>query len=316
MTILQLLGGLILLLVGGEALVKGSVAVAQRFGVSPMVIGLTLVGFGTSTPELVTSLQAALIGAPGLAVGNIIGSNIANSLLILGAGAVILPLRICSKALKRDGTVLVLATLLFLAVLLTGAIPRWAGLMFLAALLAYTLYTYVSERKGGPDGVYAGEAAEVADLPPRRIGLIAGLVVTALGIAGVVFGADLLVTAAVSLAVAAGLSEAVIGLTLVAVGTSLPELVTSVMAAIRKHGDIAFGNVIGSNLFNILGIAGVTATVHPIAVPPEIAGFDIWVLLGTAVLLVFFARTGHRISRWEGAALLAGYAAYVTVLLA
>lgn len=318
MTALQLIGGLALLLAGGEALVKGSVAVAQRFGVSPMLIGLTLVGFGTSTPELVTSVQAARLGAPGIAVGNIVGSNIANILLILGLSALICPLATTREAFRRDGSVLIGASLVLLAVVLGGAISRWAGAGFLALLLAYTLFAYFAERGGVHPAavVHAGEAADVAHLPPRGMGATLGALLAAGGIAAVVLGADLLVEAALVIARAAGLSEAVIGLTLVAVGTSLPELVTSVMAALRRHADIAFGNIVGSNIFNILGIAGITALVSPIAVPAEIVRFDIWVMVATALLLVLFAVTGWRVSRREGVALLACYAVYVAVQLA
>ena len=317
MTILQLLFGLVLLVAGGEALVRGSVAVAQRLGVSPMLIGLTLVGFGTSTPELVTSLQAALIGAPGVAIGNVVGSNIANILLILGISAIILPMATTKEAFRRDGPVLIGASVLMVAAVLAGSLARWVGVVFLVLLAAYTVYTYFTERDDGSPSatVHAAEAGSVADLPPRTMGFGLGGLFIVGGIAGVVYGASLLVDAALVIARAAGLSEAVIGLTLVAVGTSLPELVTSVMAAIRKQTDVAFGNIIGSNIFNILGIAGVTAVVTPISIPPEIAGFDIWVMLATALLLAAFAVTGWRVNRWEGAALLGCYAAYLAVQL-
>ncbi|UEM21557.1 calcium/sodium antiporter [Skermanella mucosa] len=317
MTILQLLFGLVLLVAGGEALVRGSVAVAQRLGVSPMLIGLTLVGFGTSTPELVTSLQAAMIGAPGVAIGNIVGSNIANILLILGVSAIILPMATTKEAFRRDGPVLVGVSVLMVAAVLAGSLARWVGIVFLVLLAAYTVYTYFTERESGSPSakVHADEANDAADRPPRGIGFGLGALLIVGGIAGVVYGASLLVDAALVIARAAGLSEAVIGLTLVAVGTSLPELVTSVMAAIRKHTDVAFGNIMGSNIFNILGIAGVTAVVTPISIPPEIAGFDIWVMLATALLLVAFAVTGWRVNRWEGVALLGCYAAYLAVQL-
>ena len=308
---LELFGGLVLLLAGGEALVRGSVGVATRLGVSPLVIGLTLVGFGTSMPELVASLEAALIGAPGIAVGNIVGSNIANILLILGLAAVIYPMATTRRAFGRDGSVLIAVSLLMVGVALAGSLGRGAGLVFLALLVAYTVLTYLAERRGGPSAeMHAAEAAEMA---PRPMALPLGLVLVAGGIAGVVWGASLLVGASVEIARAAGLSETVIGLTLVAVGTSLPELVTSVMAAIRRHADVAFGNVVGSNIFNILGIGGVTAVVSPIEVPGQIVVLDVWVMLGTAVLLVCFAVTGWRVSRGEGAIFLGLYAAYMAV---
>ncbi|HEV7371417.1 calcium/sodium antiporter [Arenibaculum sp.] len=317
MTLVQLIIGFALLMGGGEALVKGSVAVARRLGISPLVIGLTLVGFGTSMPELVASVQAALIGSPGIAVGNIVGSNIANILLILGVSAAILPVATTREAFRRDGSVLVGASVLLLAVALYGFLDRLVGLGFLALLAAYVVYTYVSERRreDAAARMHAARAQERPDLPPRGLGLGFGLLLAAGGIAAVVVGADLLVGAALTVARAAGISETVIGLTLVAVGTSLPELVTSVMAALRRHGDVAFGNVVGSNIFNILGIAGVTAVVSPFAVPAEIVRFDVWVMVGTTLLLVVFAVTGWRVSRREAAVFLALYAAYLAAQL-
>lgn len=311
MTFVQLFIGLVLLLGGGEALVKGSVVVARRLGVSPLLIGLTLVGFGTSTPELVASLRAALIGSPGIAIGNVVGSNVANILLILGLSAVIVPLAPTKEAFRRDGAVLIGASMLMLAVVLLGRIGRETGLVFLGLLAAYTVYTYFTERRthGAAARVHEAEAEQA--MPRRELPLWAGVLLATGGIAAVVLGANLLIVAAVEIARAAGLSEVVIGLTLVAVGTSLPELATSVMAAARRHGDVAFGNIVGSNIFNILGIAGVTAVVTPIPVPPEIATLDVWVMLAAALFLVLFAATGWRVQRWEGGALLGAYAAYL-----
>ena len=314
MTWVQLAIGLVLLLGGGEALVRGSVAAAMRLGLSPLVIGLTLVGFGTSAPELVASVQAALAGAPGIAIGNIVGSNIANILLILGISAVIAPVVTTKQAFRRDGTVLIGASLVLLGVILSGTVERWTGLAFLLLLAGYLGYTYVSERRA-PDAaaeIYAAEATEVA-LPGASLPV--ALVLAVAGIASVVYGADLLVGAAIVMARDFGMSEAVIGLTLVAVGTSLPELATSVIAAFRGHGDVAFGNIVGSCIFNALGITGATALVMPIAVPDEIIRLDAWVMMATAVLLVVFAVTGWRVSRREGAVCLVAYAAYLMVQL-
>lgn len=311
MTYLQLFIGLILLLGGGEALVKGSVVVARRLGVSPLLIGLTLVGFGTSTPELVASLRAALIGSPGIAIGNVVGSNVANILLILGLSAVIVPLATTKEAFRRDGAVLIGVSLLMLAVVLLGRIGRETGLAFLGLLAAYTVYTYLSERRtyGAAARVREAEAEEA--MPRRELPLWTAALLAAGGIAAVVLGANLLIGAAVEIARAAGLPEVVIGLTLVAVGTSLPELATSIMAAARREADVAFGNIVGSSIFNVLGIAGVTAVVAPIPVPPEIARLDVWIMLAAALFLVLFATTGWRVQRWEGGALLAAYAAYL-----
>ena len=311
---LELMGGLVLLLGGGEALVKGSVGVATRMGISPLVIGLTLVGFGTSAPELVACIEAALIGAPGIAVGNVVGSNIANTLLILGVAALIRPIRTQKEAFRRDGTVLVGASVLMVMAVLGGEIGRGIGALFLVLLAAYLGYTYVTERST-PDAGTVMHAAEADEYAPGRMSIWVGLLLAAGGIAGVVYGADLLVRAAVAIAQGVGISEAVIGLTLVAVGTSLPELATSVMAAIRRHGDVAFGNVLGSNIFNALGILGATAVVTPIGVPREIIGFDVWVALATALLLVAFSVTGWRVNRVEGAVFLAAYGVYLLVQL-
>lgn len=316
MLYVQLLAGFVLLLGGGEALVKGAVGVAGRLGVSPMLIGFLLVGFGTSTPELVASLNAALIGAPGIAIGNVIGSNIANILLILGVAGVILPMATNRDAFKRDGAMLVVATIMMVVAVLTGVVGRTAAVVFLVVLAAYSVYSFRADRKAtdAAGALHAAEAAEMDEVPPRHPNLWLSLGFTVAGIAAVVYGADLLVDGAIVVARAAGLSETLIGLTLVAVGTSLPELVTSVMAAIRKHGDVAFGNVVGSNVFNILGILGVTALVKPIAVPPEVLRLDIWVMSGVTVLLLIFAATGWRLARWEAGVFLALYALYMGVL--
>ncbi len=308
---LELIVGGLLLFGGGEALVRGGVAAAARLGVSPLLIGLTLVGFGTSTPELVASLQAALIGAPGIAVGNVVGSNIANILLILGLAAVIFPIATTRGAFRRDGTMLLASAAALIVAAMTGVVGPPAGIVFLLLLAAYVVFTYRTERRRPDAGarMHAAEAEEFAGPAPMPLAL--GLALAAAGIAGVVLGAGLLVGAALTVAREAGLSEAVIGLTLVAVGTSLPELATSVMAALRRHADVAFGNIVGSNIFNALGIMGATALVTPIEVPRQFLVFDLWVMLGVSVLLVIFAATGLRLNRWEGGAFLALYALYL-----
>lgn len=303
---LELAAGLVLLLVGGEALVRGAVAVATRLGVSPLVIGLTLVGFGTSTPELITSLEAARTGAPGIAVGNVVGSNIANILLILGLSAALLPVAVQRRSFRRDGAVLILVTLLLVGLALFGEIGRLSGGILVLGLLAYTAWSFLAERDRVAEGVEL----------PTGMSLPLGLLWALGGIAGVIIGASLLVGASVELARLAGISETVIGLTLVAVGTSLPELATSVMAAIRRQGDVAFGNIVGSNIFNILGILGITGLVIPVPVPPEVLSFDLWVMLGVTLLMVLFAVTGWRITRGEGAVFLAFYALYTAVQFA
>lgn len=306
--------GLAGLVIGGELLVRGAVSAAKSLGISPLVIGLTLVGFGTSTPELVTSLQAAWAGSPGIAVGNVVGSNIGNILLILGLTAMFGAIAVNPAAFKRDGTVLFTATIAVVGLFLLGDLGRVAGASLFAALLAYLIYALWSERAQPTEAqpVYEGEA-QLVGRRNTSIGLSA--LQAFVGLAITILGARLLVTGAVDLAQAAGISETLIGLTIVAIGTSLPELVTSIMAVLRKQGDVAFGNIIGSNIFNILGILGITALVQPLFIPPEILRLDIWVMLGTTLLLLLFARTGWRVGRSEGAALLAAYLIYVAVLI-
>lgn len=314
MVYFQLLAGFCLLLIGGDFFVRGAVGVAQRLKVSPLLIGLTLVGFGTSLPELVASLEAARIGSPGIAVGNVVGSNIANILLILGLSALVMPMAVAPGALRRDGPVLIGSCLLAIIVCLLGRIDRWWGLLFLGLLLAYTVHAYLSERRRFDERarIHLAEAAEVR---PLATTLPAALGVTLCGMLGVIFGAGLLVRGALVLGREFGVSETVIGLTIVAVGTSLPELVVSVLAALRRHSDVALGNVVGSNIFNLLGILGATAVFRPIPVPTEIARFDIWIMLAATSLLVLFATTRSQVERWEGGVLLISYAAYLAFLL-
>jgi cation:H+ antiporter len=315
MAYVHLIAGLVLLLVGGDVFVRGAVGVARRFKVSPLLIGLTLVGFGTSLPELFASLEAARIGSPGIAVGNVVGSNIANILLILGLSALITPLGVASASLRRDGPVLIGTNILMIGICLFGRIDRWWGLVFLTLLLTYMIYAYLSERRYQDERVRL-HLAEVAEVKPLATSPVLMLALTFGGLTGIIIGAGLLVDGAIVLARAFGLSEAVIGLTIVAVGTSLPELTTSLIAALRRHGDVALGNVVGSNIFNLLGILGATAVYRPIAVPSEIARFDNWIMLAATGLFLLFATTRSKVERWEGGVLLASYLAYVTVLLA
>lgn len=320
-TWLPLLGGLVLLVLGGEFLVRGSVQVAERLGVSPLVIGLTLVGFGTSMPELVTSVQAALAGSPGIAFGNIVGSNIANTLLIVGASSILLPIAVASSALQRDAAVMLCTVVIFAVISVLMPMGRTIGAIFLAALTTYIFLAIRQERRAIDHGaVYDKEAAlEGVDpgLKPtedRPAKMVISLLIALGGLVLVIFGGAFLVDGAVNLARLFGMSETVIGLTVVALGTSMPELVTSVVAALKKQSDIAFGNIVGSNIYNILGIGGTTALIAPSTVPSEIVTFDNLVMVAVSVLLVSFAATGMRIARWEGGVLLAGYLGYIAVL--
>jgi len=306
--------GLFFLIVGGELLVRGAVSSARTLGVSPLLIGLTLVGFGTSTPELVTSVTAALAGSPGIAVGNVVGSNIANILLILGVAALVYPLSIDARGFKRDAFMLIAAMLACLAVVLYGQMGRLLGGMFVAALLGYLVYVYQFEKRA-PDAaaVVAEHVAADAHRGPRQIIWAIGIALT--GIAITILGARFLVDGAVSLAKGFGISDTIIGLTIVAVGTSMPELVTSVMAALRRHADVAYGNIIGSCLFNSLFVLGSTAIIKPFEIPEQIASVDIWVMLGASALLVFFARSGFTLKRWEGFVFVSAFIAYTAYLI-
>ncbi|WP_372422131.1 calcium/sodium antiporter [Salinarimonas chemoclinalis] len=324
-TLLLLLAGLVLLVLGGDLLVRGAVEAATRLGVSPLVIGLTLVGFGTSTPELVTSVQASLAGAPGIAIGNIVGSNIANILLILGISALIAPIAIRSRALTRDGAVALAAAVLFAALAFVWPLDRVVGVVFVAGLALYIWTAFRQERAvvPAPDhgALYAkavatqgADDALVPDPAEKGGGLLGPILLALAGLVLVVGGGKLLVDGATELARGLGISETVIGLTVVAVGTSLPELVTSVVAALRRQADVAFGNIVGSNIYNILGIGGVTALIAPVDIPGEIARFDAPVMVGVTLLMLLFAFTGKRIARWEGGVLIGGYVAYLWFL--
>lgn len=306
--------GLVLLLVGGELLVRGAVASAKSLGASPLLIGLTLVGFGTSTPELVTSVTAALNGSPGIAVGNVVGSNIANVFFILGLSALIYPMAVNPKGFKRDAIMLSVSALACLGVVLHGRMDMLVGVVFLGILLAYIVFVYTQE-KHMPDeaAAVAEHRAQDARKGPGNMALSVGMAVA--GIAITIFGARFLVDGSIALAKGLGVSDTIIGLTIVAVGTSMPELVTSVMAALRKHADVAYGNIVGSNIFNVLFILGTTSIIQPIDMPHQIARFDIWVMLAATGLLVYFARTGTKLQCWEGWVFIAGYAAYTSYLI-
>lgn len=309
MTTALLIGcGLVLLFAGGEALVRGAVLVAARARVSSLMIGLTVVGFGTSTPELATSLQSALAGSPGIALGNIVGSNIANVLLILGISALILPIPCPLPRVMSDGALMLGASLALAGLSLGGVLGRLDGVLLVLCLAGY-LWLMWRQEKAGPEV----EAYQTARSGWKFILYEFALVIG--GIAAIVAGGRLLVTGAIDLAASAGVSETMIGLTIVAVGTSLPELATSIVAAYKRQPEICYGNIVGSNIFNVFGIAGVTALTVPVPVPAEILSFDIPVMIGVCLIMSVFAATGARLTRGEGAALLACYGAYILVLL-
>lgn len=296
MDIAFVVAGLVLLFAGGEGLVKGASALAARLGMAPALIGLTVVGFGTSLPELLVSVNAALGGSPDIALGNVVGSNTANILLIAGIAALLWPIATRGLNMGRDSLWMLAAALAVLVPSALGMVGRPLGLALLAALAVY-LVTAI--RSAEPS------EGEIPALSPAMLAL--SLV---LGLAALVGGAHLLVTGAVGLARDWGLSEAFIGLSIVAVGTSLPELATSVVAALRRQPAIAVGNVVGSNIFNVFGILGTTALIAPVPVAPRFLTFDVPVMIAASVALVLTLRLPV-IGRLWGVALLAAYAAYV-----
>ena len=305
-----LLIGVALLTAGGEGLIRGSLGFAKRAGVSPLLSGLVIVGFGTSMPELVVSANAAINGQPDIAIGNVVGSNIANVLLILGLCATITPLAVSPLSLRRDATMVIAASLLFILLASGGPLTLIDALILLIALLSYLVWTYCTEKNiAAPSGqLHIAEAEEIEKLP-KSITLTSVEIIG--GLALLIAGSQILLKGAVGIATGLGVSEAVIGLTLVAVGTSLPELTISVIAALRRHADVAVGNILGSNIFNILGILGVSALLQPLAVTGRVLVFDQWVMLGVALLLFFFLCTGRKLSRIEGGILLLGYLSYL-----
>lgn len=314
---LILLGlGLVILLVAGDLLVRGAVNLSLRLGVPALVVGLTVVAFGTSAPELLVAIEAVMKDLPGIALGNVVGSNIANILLVLGLPALISGIRSSECDSQRSYLMMLGASLLFIALCFFGPITWWHAALLLAGLAFMLADSYRhaqrARRKSAQDAVDAIEELEEADpdMPYWRIGLylVAGLM-------GLPLGADLLVDSASIIALRYGISDAVIGLTIVAVGTSLPELATTVMAALRRQADVAMGNVIGSNMFNLLGIIGISGLVGPIDVGPQFLSFDLWVMLGTALVLFPFVMFCRDITRFWGSVLTALYAVYVTALL-
>ena len=303
--------GFALLFIGGDALVRGAVGIAQRYGVSPMMIGATVVAYGTTSPELFVSLDAAFKDAPGIAVGNVVGSNICNFILILGVSALIWPISLeRGGSLKITSIVLTIATVLLILLAWDGNIARWQGILMVLLLAAMTVYNFQSERRRSPaENVYAEEAQEFAEKAPQTA--LRSFLVLGVGLMGVLFGAEFLVRGAVALARDAGVSEEVVGLTVVALGTSLPELATAVIAALRRHSDVALGAVFGANIYKILGIMGLVATVTPVPVPQQMLQFDLWFLLAITIVLTLWIRLFAKIGRLAGGGFVLLYCGYV-----
>lgn len=312
--------GLAVLIAGAEGLVRGASSLARRLNVSPLVIGLTVVSFGTSAPELTVNLLAAFRGAPDLAVGNVVGSNIGNILLILGICALIVPLKVKSSTVWKEIPFALLGVLLLFIMgndrLFDGvgfnALTRTDGIALLALMVIFMYYVFGLAKRGQTKAAATGtDEQEMKNYAtPISLLLMIG------GLAGLVLGGQLLVSGATSIAEAAGLSEALIGLTIVAIGTSLPELATSVVAAVRKQADIAIGNIVGSNIFNIFFILGMTSTIIPLPISPEL-NVDIMMSIGVTILLMLFMFVWkrQRLMRYEGMIFLTIYAAYLVYLI-
>lgn len=310
--VISVIAGLVLLFLGGEGLVRGAVAVAERLGLSKLLIGLTIVAFGTSAPELLVAVDAALSDTPEIAIGNVVGSNTANVLLILGIAVAIAPITGWRRSAMRDGLFAGVVALGLLLLVQGDMITRLQGVILLVVLCAYLAVTYWLERREKDGGSYEEGVGEFEDIAFRKPWLAPVLIV--LGIGALVWGADLLVGGAVSIAREVGVSDAVIGLSLVAIGTSLPELATAVVAAYRRHADVVLGNVIGSNIFNILAILGITVVVQPIAVAERFRDIDTLVMVGAGAILALLLVFVRRIGRTLGLAMLLAYAAYMVVL--
>jgi cation:H+ antiporter len=305
-------GGLVLLFVGGEGLVRGSIVIAERLGLSKLLIGLVIVGFGTSMPELLVSLKAASEGSPDIALGNVIGSNTTNILLIFGVAILLLPIVDWNRTAVRDALIATLAALALFGFVHGDMIGLPEGVAFLTVLIAYLAASYWIERRQSKATVFEHETEEFEDIKIESKWLPPLLVVG--GTVLLVAGAELLVNGSVAIARAYSVPEAVIGLSLVALGTSLPELATAIVAAIRKHSDVVLGNVIGSNIFNILAILGTTVVLHPISVDRRFQDIDAPVMLAASFLLLVLLFATKRIGRVWGVAMLAAYVAYMAHL--
>ena len=314
--ILLIVAGLGVLALGAELLVRGASRLAGALGVTPLVIGLTVVAFGTSAPELAVSVQAALADRPDVVVGNVVGSNILNVLFILGISSLLTPLVVAQRLVRLEVPIMIGVSVLLLVLALDGRVERLEGLLLVGGIIAYTVFAVRQSRREGVE-VRAEYAHEYGTVAPRGRNTLVQVALVLIGLALLVVGARWLVDGAVRLATALGVSQLVIGLTVVAAGTSVPELATSIVAAVRGERDIAVGNVVGSNIFNVLFILGLSALVSPagVAVAPAALAFDIPVMIAVAVGCLPILFTGHRIARWEGALFVGYYAAYALFLV-
>lgn len=307
---IMIAAGIILLFFGGESLIKGAVSLARNFGLSKLLVSAVIVGFGTSMPEMTASVGAALKDSPEIALGNVVGSNIANIFLIVGLTALIFPIQAKDKAVKRDAVMMIAASALLCGFALYGSLSFMIGLFMFLGLTGYVAWCYQQDRKNS----FQTTAHIEEDIEGTPLSVARASFYSLAGLGLLVGGAYLLVEGAISLARDFGLSEAVIGLTIVAVGTSLPELATSIVAALRKHSDVIVGNILGSNIFNILAILGVTAMIKTVPVTGQIASTDVWIMLAVAFVFALPLWLGLRIGRGAGIAMLVAYCAYTAWL--
>jgi cation:H+ antiporter len=311
MEVLLLLAGLAVLIVGGEVLVRGAVGLSAAMKISPLVIGMTVVSFGTSAPELLVSLQSAMDGNPGIAIGNVIGSNIANLALVLGITVIIFPI-VAEKQTKRiDYPMMMLASVLFAVFALNNMIDRWEGFVFIGILVAFTIFLIRSSRKDEKSKLENVLESDEIDASEVKDSLGISLLLLLVGLVSLYFGSEWFVGGASDLASKFGLSDSVIGVTVVAFGTSAPELVASIMAAVKKQSDISVGNLIGSNIFNVFAVLGVTSVVKPVGVDQSVMNFDMIWMLAVALSMVLILYLGDKIGRWKGVLLLSAYFSYI-----
>ncbi len=309
MEFVLIIAGLVLLVFGGDYLVKGASGIALKFNMPSMLVGMTVVALGTSSPELVVSVRAALAGKPDISTGNVVGSNIANVCLILGITTIIFPVAIKKSVLKNDWVVMMMASIIFYFLILNGQLSRWEGILFVSLLGSYITYSFVMANRAAKEAI--PEEFETG----KAKGIWILLLYVVLGTVGLVYGAKWFLEGAEAIARNLGVSDRVIAITLVAFGTSVPELAASIIAALKKEHDIFLGNIIGSNLFNILAILGITSIISPIQVADEIIQSDVFWMLATSFVLLPMGLLGRKLSRLDGSILFGTYLVYVYILL-
>ncbi len=318
MDILLVFAGLIVLLVAGDSLVKGAVSLSLRLGIPALIVSFTIVGFGTSAPELLIAVQSALEGAPGIALGNVVGSNTANVLLVLGIPALMMTMDTSRCDTRRSYIQMIAASVVFIALCYLGPLHIWQGIVLLVLLVAMLGDAFVAARRArrgvNIDSVTSEDLSELEDADPNMpVWKVSAYMIA--GLIGLPFGADILIEGALGIADKHGISEEIVGLTLVAIGTSLPELATTVVAAFRRQADVALGNVIGSNMFNLLAIMGIASFFGPLEIAPRFLYSDLWIMLASSAVLALFVFFGLKLSRLWGFLFLTAYVVYIVSML-